>query len=1195
MDKPTTEYFNKLTALGTVQLLEEGIWIPRYRKLFPYSQRDRAIQFIATSPLKRAETFRAGMHLGLPHAKIPGSGWYRYPVLEELANIWGRGGIIRESYDVRRETVDKIKQTLERGGKPIGLPISDDELTTVLRFMTKKGNEATTNQILTVLKRDLGFVFGTEDMGKLDKRLKAIINMRGYGFMSTKGRFKAALYDPNNLEEGFRKMLGSQYAKVVGEQATEGISLVSKSTMMEIVEDLRKRGDLYQTNGMRPQAQELYKQARNLEGMVEAGEGRFNARMMGFDIKAIGRVDKKLMRDLRAIGGGQLKGDFLIGPDDLHEAYGANIITSIGNLKKEVGLTKARLFTLEEQPISKVFVDLQTLSAYPQFFPEEELVKYASEQVAADIQALQRGEFPDRFRKALQEVLDEKPPLDREGIEALERQQAYARNILQGVDTGIMPVNQNRYLMGHLLENYRKHYAKRGFQVPMALRAHVVSDLAIKAAGGESITKDHIGFDTKTGSWVMNTEDMLNRYITFGGFDQDDALVTMLRWDVEKHRLRAISYRQPNALGEFSTFEIRPDDPGVEKILREMDPDMADEYRELLRGYKRSAAQVDDRLQSFFERAFPHMDSSKLPTELRGPRYGATFRLPWMGGDVTFPGMEGLDPRLNLLTVKEDSLGVKARRAINQAIARKNFADVAVEKLQANALMRGHLGQYSNARMVLDSFLSQVQDPLIGPGAFNVVPQESVIDALINAKKLITETGELGVEQLTTDMYRALGFYAAVVAQNRPEIGLDRFLVENRGSRAEIQKGIDFAVELARQNEVTPRITTVEDVLMDLGAEQAHVARIMGHANEMYGKVLIESTDGPNRFSRLANAVIAGTELPEYLTREVFDEDIVREADDFYKFWRNSVREHMGLQAVDEIGSAVSELDPVEDLVRSAMGEQFYSPALAKARADALGYLGNFLDNSGQMTPRLQRVLLAGLQASGQRGAGAFLYHQIGVGEVTNQALAQFQADRGILPAIDDADNLSDKQYAIRMHKAIRERDELLKKSYGIDYLREQEAILRGFFGEKSAARAAEETFVPLGDRIASLKGFMSEGLVKKSMLAMGAIGAIGVVRSLTHKDPAPEDMGGPANLPGGNPYQDMQIQQALQFNNSYEPGAMRGVTYHVRVRGGQDVTNLGPVMEMIAGGTITNTSTYPVRQRPNPAGEVGLSDLLGL
>lgn len=98
------------------------------------------------------------------------------------------------------------------------------------------------------------------------------------------------------------------------------------------------------------------------------------------------------------------------------------------------------------------------------------------------------------------------------------------------------------------------------------------------------------------------------------------------------------------------------------------------------------------------------------------------------------------------------------------------------------------------------------------------------------------------------------------------------------------------------------------------------------------------------------------------------------------------------------------------------------------------------------------------------------------------------------------------------------------------------------------------------------------------------------LVHQVSEGDVTKDDMQGPPNLPGGNPYQEMGGGQSMGVNPGPAPMTTNtggGVTYEVRTRGGDPSNIYDELSNIIGGGEVTGT-TYDIEEiRPGftPAG----------
>lgn len=87
------------------------------------------------------------------------------------------------------------------------------------------------------------------------------------------------------------------------------------------------------------------------------------------------------------------------------------------------------------------------------------------------------------------------------------------------------------------------------------------------------------------------------------------------------------------------------------------------------------------------------------------------------------------------------------------------------------------------------------------------------------------------------------------------------------------------------------------------------------------------------------------------------------------------------------------------------------------------------------------------------------------------------------------------------------------------------------------------------------------------------ALAGIGILDMANNRDRTIEDMQGPAHMPGGNPYSDMQVSQSFSPQQlPPRPSGQQGMTYQVRARSGNSDPALINKMVALTGAGIAGT-----------------------
>jgi hypothetical protein len=271
--------------------------------------------------------------------------------------------------------------------------------------------------------------------------------------------------------------------------------------------------------------------------------------------------------------------------------------------KQQFGYGVARMLTLEEHKAHDVYTDVQSLSSMPFFFDRGRLISTAEDDFAKFLEG--GGDFATA-QGGLLRMADEMMgrltdpnivPTDPAELFRVQQSMGYVQRFRRAVEGGIDPRERGDIMSGMVM-SYRRHLtakAKDGvltprFRVPDARAAGVVMSGQL----GWDVPQDKIAYNPKIGSWVFHERSWGELKDYFGGADLDDTLVNMLRMD-EEGNLKALLYRQPNALNEFAIMNVDPGDAFVHKVLRSKGYDdfgVYDQARKVFEGWRKELPKI---------------------------------------------------------------------------------------------------------------------------------------------------------------------------------------------------------------------------------------------------------------------------------------------------------------------------------------------------------------------------------------------------------------------------------------------------------------------------------------------------------------------------------------------------------------------------------------------------------------------------
>lgn len=380
------------------------------------------------------------------------------------------------------------------------------------------------------------------------------------------------------------------------DRAQDGFMEVSRGRFEKVRDSLRAELDILDNqfgdtleHGKRirisQDRRKLMKALEAVEETLATGAGTYNARMLNFTMQIDGRdrgTIKNYIADLVASGDGlQIKANVVL-RDDLGEGIDARIyyknistgggtIYPAGPLPGEAPLPEGAIryqargpgyltldpFKRADAPFTRLEptkLDVQTLASHAELYDIETIDQAVSDYhtiLQRELEGMQQGKTPNAIIEMLESQLERtqdtdpvtyrrtKQVLDRlEGGAVISQDPYLANKVLDVLEKG---VGRGRINALHRIPNMSMPGSYRGEVLP----AHGV---------GAEVASGSIRYDARYG-WLMNANDADEVYAAFGGFDFDDALNGMIRYD-SNGNLKVIMTRQPNARGEIATFSL---------------------------------------------------------------------------------------------------------------------------------------------------------------------------------------------------------------------------------------------------------------------------------------------------------------------------------------------------------------------------------------------------------------------------------------------------------------------------------------------------------------------------------------------------------------------------------------------------------------------------------------------------------------
>lgn len=544
-----------------------------------------------------------------------------------------------------------------RTGQYTGFVIPDVETTGIVQV--KKGSKFLSHEeIYGLMENNLHAFAGAG--GKVTKRLRGLVNAVPYSDFSTQS-LSAYVFNPEDmnaitsptLRHLFRSHMGDGVVDIPGLAASDvakhsfdgavwmhpdmidrmGNAQIDRAVRMA-KPYVRLSGDYNDVKGMidtlrataggSPEdttiinnALHHLEQVQELRRSVESGSP-FNLRAYGLNADEMLAKGNVWALD-RGIAG-QLT-------DELGQF---DFIGSTDNFKvKEAGLVGDinTYWTLDPRHGSggkPVYLDIDTMLTHQDFYNADGIIQYNKDQFRRYVGELANGEVPGGMRNALERYVPDILPGDMASNIAMQSKQGWFAHLSMMNKYGI-PVDDNPMFMRQLYNTYVKGMDRDGvprIQIPDAIRGYVTSEEVFSAttpgqrmaAQGRKIGDwaiDQIGDTT-----VIGGREAAATFEAFGGFDFDDSLVQMLRWDEKQGALKAIVFRQPTGIGEQMVFDVAKDSNIVRSVLRGREDDAAQDWTFRRDQYDADIARNQQLVESQALRVGKQMEIDRLEAEL---------------------------------------------------------------------------------------------------------------------------------------------------------------------------------------------------------------------------------------------------------------------------------------------------------------------------------------------------------------------------------------------------------------------------------------------------------------------------------------------------------------------------------------------------------------------------------------------------
>lgn len=593
----------------------------------------------------------------------------------------------RSGYTVIRQTVDTtagidiFELMGERNGIPLGFPIIDNEVTTIIQLRGKDGKFLDLEEISQIAGFDYDLQSGT-----MFKRAKAFINNRAIDITreitsaTEDQRFKAITFDASKILrrsdefQEMRSMIDSSFEifsrtmgmseddfeeivqkgeKIIGKKTKNGITITQ-----ELYDDVMMRNDTYNRmlDGMSFATQKLAnKIAKSLEeelaDLKEQIKNNILTPGQKQDIERhINQIQERIntlrnaaenglganirLNNLLSLNTSEIirhgKGDVLFTSEDISRLsdQSQKILRAIAkeagyssvedmlkqdidvfiptvNIKNDFFVKSQSFIALEPYTEAKqAYVNILTSSSFGNLInpndgdlinPDDFLSQSLSSKIKSEIASIENGIIPGGLRNLINDlsesIMDDLSP--EEKVARLELQK-YAREIKTFLDSG-GDLSTNPSMMSKVLqivkdENFAYRSGKYGSQIRMAgenvpllglklpmsfsTRAQIVPNVLsiVKSQSGTELLRQSLRNDSELAElklslkgmmgvhsgfnrFEMHTYDIGRFYKAFGGFDLDDKLYSVYRYDSTAKRLLSLTFRDPNEVGEYAIFD----------------------------------------------------------------------------------------------------------------------------------------------------------------------------------------------------------------------------------------------------------------------------------------------------------------------------------------------------------------------------------------------------------------------------------------------------------------------------------------------------------------------------------------------------------------------------------------------------------------------------------------------------------------
>ncbi len=1178
------------------------------------------------------------------------SGTQHSGIIEVLQQRLPDHEIVFETYDLdQSSTREFIKRHKTSSGKMKGFIMPDTGTTSVLRIK-KGGKELTYEQIVKVMERELDFFM---DPGGL-KRVRGLFNPVKYS-ATTSNPVSAFALDPSNLDSGplnqfFRS--GGLSDKTM-KHALDGAVVMNPRMVNLFIRRTQYRADeILADYGFKGKLSEMEKFARSVKvdtledaARIQTALGHIaDARELAQAKKGSGEVFnlRAYGLDVEGADGTSLKGNVIIGAQDafneLEQIYNREF-TYIGgadNFKSEGGLggAKGTFHTLDPRRGSRgknVYLDIDTMLTHQDFYDPADMEAHARELFRQNFAEIEAGRLPENLRKNLQNLRPDILPGDPLANILTQERQGWESGLAILEQAGLS-VSDHPTLIRQLLGQHQDMFTgKNGrprLPLPDAIRGEVLSEQIYKQGVLPDTAHKKISpmvTDILHGDNVVLSDlDTRLFHKAFGGFDLDDALISMVRWDEKQKRLKLVMSRQPTGIGEQAVFDIDARSRVIDTILEQRGDDEA----QLLLAQRNEARRVIDQIDGMLQTGtydaatrgtldfVYQMNQSILADEQALSRVITHHKdtdqilaksVIWnqldevselesslASGTLDAEATKQAKRELAELKILEKkAVELKARTGYKklgvhpillqmqnlEEAADEAFdaigSDYVIDQLERVQKTKGLLGRASNARMIVASVINdnweeinQLDDTFAG--SVRYFEQENVIDAMT---KLLTDaSGDSVIESGIEEMYKDLGRLFGGAADQGVNLTIDSKLLAVAGKGGAIGSMVEGLGEISKTLKIT-----------DFMAEEGRYSEMTA----VYDRLMQDFDDE-------TATLVDAARLAGGMENVAFSFDDMQEAKVFSEFAGTRMR------AVSEFLDSEDQLDEIfpmfgmDDVSRLSYFE---------ANKDILQYVGDWADEADDVDAFLHRF--GAMMQHMESGKGGRLQNILnksfyGVDRLDDGTLYKRGVDMSYLSQATQA------YFNVQSHEAGRVLldDEIYQKQ--LNFLNEartrigageildaaQERVVqlpgatKAYEGAKAAAaakyirRESDEAtrLVSLFDKDLWSRAFRNPTTLKVGAGLLGLVGFSFAYQS--NKGRSAEDMQGPSNLPGGSAYEQIPPPQLNYSPPGQYSGSGLGTNYQIQMRGDFNSSEMADSLSALTGSDVHGTMYK--RNQPN-------------